>query len=132
MRKYLTPLLASLSLLVHGQPGKEPVKVTDMLKIQSLSGVTLSKDARRVAFTVTRIEPDQDARNDYKYVNHIYVAPADGSMPPKQRRKRTRPAPLVRPVARIPLLPAMLRRPGVVVKASLCHRPQMAPGAEGM
>ena len=84
MRKYLTLSLALFSLYTFGQPGREPVKVTDMLKIQSLSGVTLSKDGKRVAFTVMKIEPDPDAKADYKYVNHIYVAPTDGGTPPKE------------------------------------------------
>jgi len=84
MRKYLTALLAFFSFFAYGQPGSEPVKVTDMLKIQSLSGVTLSRDGKQAAFTVTRIEPDAESKGDYKYVNHIYVVAADGSMPPRE------------------------------------------------
>jgi dipeptidyl aminopeptidase/acylaminoacyl peptidase len=84
MRKYLTVALAFFSFLVYGQAGKEPVKVTDMLKVQSLSGVTLSKDGRQAAFTVTKIEPDPDSKADYKYVNHIYVASPEGGTPPKE------------------------------------------------
>jgi dipeptidyl aminopeptidase/acylaminoacyl peptidase len=84
MRKYLTAIPAFFSLFAYGQAGKEPVKVTDMLKIQSLSGVTLSKDGRQAAFTVTKIEPDAELRSDYKYVNHIYIVPADGGAQPKE------------------------------------------------
>lgn len=84
MRKYLTASLAFLSLFVYGQPGREPVQLTDMLKIQSLSGVTLSHDGRQAAFTLTRIEPDADLKGDYKYVNHIYLVPSDGSASPKE------------------------------------------------
>jgi len=84
MRKYLTATLAFLSLFTYGQSGSEPVKVTDMLKIQSLSGVTLSRDGKQAAFTVTKIEPDAESKGDYKYVNHIYVVAADGSTSPKE------------------------------------------------
>lgn len=84
MRKYLTALLVFFSIFAYGQPGSEPVNVTDMLKIQSLSGVTLSHDGREAAFTVTRIEPDAESKGDYKYVNHIYVAASDGSTSPKE------------------------------------------------
>ncbi|MHA4810769.1 S9 family peptidase [Flavitalea flava] len=64
--------------------GKGVIKVTDLLKIRTLSELTISKDGRRIAFTVTRIEADPDSKMDYKYVNHIYVAPVDGSAPPKE------------------------------------------------
>src|SRR5882757_6520004 len=84
MRKYLATPLVFLSFLSYGQSGKEPVKVTDMLKIQSLSGVTLSKDGRQAAFTVTKIEPDAESKADYKYVNHIYVVSPDGGTAPKE------------------------------------------------
>ena len=77
-------LLLPISIFTYGQPGNEPVKVTDMLKIQSPGGVTLTKDGRLAAFTLTRIEPDPDAKADYKYINHIYVVAADGSTAPRE------------------------------------------------
>jgi len=64
--------------------GKVPVKVTDLLKIKSISEVTLNRDGARVAYTVKTIEPDTASKWDYVYVNHIYLSPADGSAPPKQ------------------------------------------------
>ncbi|HEY8968996.1 MAG TPA: hypothetical protein VIM64_07880, partial [Puia sp.] len=84
MRKYLTASLAFFSFFAYGQPGSEPVNVTDMLKIQSLWGITLSRDGKQAAFTVTKIEPDAESKGDYKYVNHIYVIAADGSTSPKE------------------------------------------------
>ncbi|HWK03591.1 MAG TPA: S9 family peptidase [Puia sp.] len=80
----LPALLLSTGILQAQQKGKEPVKVTDLEKIKSISGVTLSKDGSKVAFTVTAIEPDPDSKWDYKYVNHIYLASSDGSAPPKE------------------------------------------------
>lgn len=69
---------------VSAQQAKEPVKITDLLKIKSISDVTLSKDGSKAAFTVTVIEPDPDSKPDYKYVNHIYMVPSDGSAPPRE------------------------------------------------
>jgi Tol biopolymer transport system component len=67
--------------------GKEPVKVTDLLKIKSIGDIKLNKDGSRAAFTVTGIEPDTDPKSgkwDYKYTTSIYLAPTDGSAPPRQ------------------------------------------------
>lgn len=78
----------ALALLINivalAQTPKELIKVTDMLKIKSISGVTISNDGSKAAFTVNKIEPDGDTKWDYKYVNHIYVIPADGSSLPKE------------------------------------------------
>lgn len=67
--------------------GKEPVKVTDLLKIKSIGDIKLNKDGSKAAFTVTGIEPDTDPKSgkwDYKYTTSIYLAPTDGSAPPRQ------------------------------------------------
>ena len=63
---------------------KEIVKVTDMLQIKSISGVTLNKEGSKAACTVTAIEPDGDSKWDYKYVNHIYLVNTDGTGSPKE------------------------------------------------
>jgi dipeptidyl aminopeptidase/acylaminoacyl peptidase len=66
------------------QSTKEPVKVTDLLKIRSISGVSLSNDGSKAAFTVTSIEPDGDSKTDYKYVNQVWMASTDGASSPRQ------------------------------------------------
>ena len=76
--------MAFLPAQSQSQPGKDPIKVTDMLKIRSISDVTLSKDGSKVAYTVTVIEPDGSLKWDYKYVNHIYWSAADGTSSPKE------------------------------------------------
>ncbi len=85
MRK---PLLASLFIffcvMAFAQPSKDPVKVTDMLKIKSAGGITLSKDGSKAAFIVTAIEPDGDTKWEYKYVNQLWLLSTDGSASPKQ------------------------------------------------
>jgi dipeptidyl aminopeptidase/acylaminoacyl peptidase len=75
-------LLSSLSLF--SQNSKEPVKVTDLLKIKSISSITLSKDGSKAAFTVTAIEPDGDSKWEYKYVNQVWMYATDGNSSPRQ------------------------------------------------
>ncbi len=76
--------LLGFSVLVSAQTTNEIIKVTDMLKIKSINGVTISNDGSKAAFTVNNIEPDADSKWDYKYVNHIYVVPTDGSSVPRE------------------------------------------------
>ena len=63
---------------------KEPLKVTDMLKIRSISGVDLSNDGSKAVFTVTAIEPDGDSKWESKYVNSVWMVNTDGNSSPKQ------------------------------------------------
>jgi dipeptidyl aminopeptidase/acylaminoacyl peptidase len=70
--------------ITYSQNGKEAIKVTDMLKIKSIAGVTLSKDGNQAAFIVTGIEPDGDSKVEYKYVPQIWMVNTDGKSAPKQ------------------------------------------------
>ncbi len=85
MRKILIPfLLFVFSLPSASQNGTEPVKVSDMLKIRSLGGVSLNKQGTQAVFTVTSIEPDGDSKWEHKYVNQLWLVPTDGSSSPRQ------------------------------------------------
>ncbi len=64
---------------LFSQNGRETVKVTDLLKIKSINGVTLSKDGSKAAFTVTVIEPENENKWEYKYVNQVWMSASDGS-----------------------------------------------------
>lgn len=81
-------LLSTIALLIvsflAAQNGKEPVKVTDMLKIKTPGNVTISKDGSKAAFTLTTIEPEGDSKTEYKYVTQIWIVATDGSSSPKQ------------------------------------------------
>jgi dipeptidyl aminopeptidase/acylaminoacyl peptidase len=83
MRRLLVCFCLYVSTYAVGQ-NKQPVSVTDMLKIKSIGNVTLSPDGSRAAFTVTAIETDGDSKWDYKYVTQIWMAPTDGSSLPRQ------------------------------------------------
>jgi dipeptidyl aminopeptidase/acylaminoacyl peptidase len=73
-----------ISVFLYSQNGTELIKVTDMVRIKSIGGVTLSKDGSKAAFVLTSIEPDGDSKLDYKYSSQIYLVPVDGSSQPKQ------------------------------------------------
>ncbi|MBS1664735.1 MAG: S9 family peptidase [Bacteroidetes bacterium] len=70
-------LFILLASAAHAQT-KEPIKVSDLLKIKSIGEVRLNKDGSQAAYTMTSIEPD------YKYNTQIYLAATDGSTPPRQ------------------------------------------------
>src|ERR1700745_1980262 len=84
MRKLLSLYLALFIAAYCFSQTKEPVKVTDMLKIKSVSGISLSNDGSKAVFTVTTIEPDGDSKWDGKYVNAVWMVNADGASSPKQ------------------------------------------------
>ncbi|MBO9633579.1 MAG: S9 family peptidase [Chitinophagaceae bacterium] len=63
---------------------QEPVKVTDMLKIRSISSVNLSNDGSKAVYGVTSIEPDGESKTDYKYASQLWMVATDGNSQPKQ------------------------------------------------
>lgn len=86
MKKYfLFGLLSFITtVIIQAQHGKDPVLVTDMLKIKTVGNVTLTKDASRAAFTVTSIEADESSKSDYKYTTQIYAISTSGNDLPVQ------------------------------------------------
>lgn len=85
MRNYFCLLLIFLpASLLFGQSGREPITVTDMLSIKSISGINTSKDGSKAVFTVTSIEPDGDNKWEYKYVNQLWWVMTDGNSSPRQ------------------------------------------------
>jgi dipeptidyl aminopeptidase/acylaminoacyl peptidase len=66
------------------QNGKDPVHVTDMLKIKTISSVVLNSDGSQAAFTVTSIEPEENNKWEYKYVTHLWLASTEGASSPRQ------------------------------------------------
>ncbi len=85
MRKVILVLFVLQSAVFSiAQTGKEPVKVTDLLKIKSISGVNLGKDGGKAIFTVTAIEPNNDNKLEYKYISQVWMVNTDGASSPKQ------------------------------------------------
>ena len=83
MQKLVFLIYLFLTVSVTAQ-NKQPVTVTDMLKIKSIGNVTLSPDGSKAAFTVTAIENDENNKLDYKYVTQIWMVLTDGSSAPRQ------------------------------------------------
>jgi dipeptidyl aminopeptidase/acylaminoacyl peptidase len=85
MRKivFVSILLLAVSIS-FAQNGKDPVQVTDMLKIKTLGNVTLSTDGSKTAFTVTSIEPETENKWEYKYMTQVWMLATDGHSSPRQ------------------------------------------------
>ncbi|HTD94139.1 MAG TPA: S9 family peptidase [Chitinophagaceae bacterium] len=89
MRKFLVAFSSCLFLLpALAQKLREPVKVTDMLKIKSVNAVTLNCDGSKAVITLTTIEPDGDSKWEYKYVNQLWMVSTDGVSAPRQLTSR--------------------------------------------
>src|ERR1700730_13198127 len=84
MKKFSIVIVSLFIICYSYSQNKEPVKVTDMLKIKSINGINLSNDGSKAVFTVTAIEPDGDSKWEYKYVNQVWMVNADGNSSPKQ------------------------------------------------
>ncbi|NJE06855.1 S9 family peptidase, partial [Thermococcus sp. M36] len=72
MKKIIIAVTCSLMFAVAFAQ-KEKMKVTDLLNVKTISNVVLNNDGSKAAFTVTTIEPDNDNKGDYKYVNNIWL-----------------------------------------------------------
>lgn len=83
MHRLVFSICLLLTISVAAQ-NKQPVTVTDMLKIKSIGTITLSPDGSKAAFTVTAIENDTENKEDYKYVTQIWMVLTDGSSEPRQ------------------------------------------------
>ena len=87
MRKIVNLFMALSLFAAAAYAQKQPVKLTDMLKIKTVGEIHLNKDGTQAVFTLTTIEPDTTVKNsrwDYKYVTQLYLVPANGSAPPHQ------------------------------------------------
>ena len=79
MKKVLL-VYSAFFLAIHSySQTREPVKVTDMLKIRSINGINLSNDGSKAVFTVTTIEPEGESRWESKYVNQVWMVNTDGA-----------------------------------------------------
>jgi len=64
---------------------KQPVLITDMLKIKTVSNVTLTEDGSTAAFVVTSIEPESDsAKWEYKYTSQLWMVSTETGAVPRQ------------------------------------------------
>lgn len=84
MKKYfLLTLLAASLLIAKAQQGTGLISVTDINRIKQLGSASLSHNGQQVIFTVTSVEPDEAAKNEFLYRTRIWLVPADGSAEPR-------------------------------------------------
>jgi len=83
MKQLFTLFTACCWAVLVAAQSKEGIKVTDLLKIKTASGIALNSDGSKAVLTLTTIEPEADSKWDYKYVSHIYLVSTDGSAAPK-------------------------------------------------
>src|SRR4030095_1325826 len=84
MRYLFIAIMFLLTIHVNSQ-SKQPVLVTDMLKIKTASGVTLTEDGSTAAFIVTSIEPESDSiKWEYKYTSQLWIVSTEPGATPRQ------------------------------------------------
>lgn len=59
------------------------ITAEDLLKIRQLGDIAISPDGREVVYTVKSIEAKPDAKGDYVYRTHLWLARLDGSAAPR-------------------------------------------------
>ncbi|HUC80288.1 MAG TPA: prolyl oligopeptidase family serine peptidase, partial [Flavisolibacter sp.] len=73
MKKSVLLLFAFFAThLLIAQESKEPVKLTDMLKIKTAGNLVVNKAGTAAVFTVTSIEPDEKREGEYRYSTQLY------------------------------------------------------------
>lgn len=68
----------------QAQQGKQPILVTDMLRIKEADNVVISPDGKSVVFAVKSILPDADKKEDYRYNTQLWLAGINGNNTMKQ------------------------------------------------
>lgn len=84
----LSGFLLIITFGLSAQQGTESVKLTDMLKIKSVTSLSLSPDGVNALAGITSIEPDEQNKGEYKYSNQLWLLPSDGSAAPRQLTTR--------------------------------------------
>ncbi|RYZ31137.1 MAG: S9 family peptidase, partial [Chitinophagaceae bacterium] len=84
MEKIVILALSFLSVTGFSQQGKEPVLLTDMLKMKTAGNMVVNNEGRMAAFTITSIEPDDKKEGEYKYVTQLYKVDLSNNSTPVQ------------------------------------------------
>jgi len=71
-----------LATTVSAQEQKEPIQVSDLLKIQQVGDVTAAPNGRYIAYTLRSIISDDN--DDYMYRTELWMLGADRAVPPQQ------------------------------------------------
>ena len=79
-----TALLLQIAVIAYGQHIREPIQVTDMLKIKTVADVNLNSESKLVVFTVKSIVQNAENKLDYDYNTQIWIANTTGNGAPRQ------------------------------------------------
>ncbi|KUJ62484.1 peptidase S9 [Flavobacteriaceae bacterium CRH] len=82
--KVLIMLLLSATVIGHSQEKKEPIKVTDILKIKTVGDVELTKDGKIAVFTVKSIIKNAENPLDFDYDTQLWLAKTAENTAPRQ------------------------------------------------
>jgi dipeptidyl aminopeptidase/acylaminoacyl peptidase len=83
-------VLAVLPALPSAVPAAEAaretalIQATDLLKLKQLESPALSPDGKWIVYVVRSIETKPEAKDDWVYQEHLWLAAADGSVAPRQ------------------------------------------------
>lgn len=67
------------------QMAKQPVQVTDILKIKTVNSVNLTEDGSSAVFVVNSIEPESDSSKwEYKYISQLWFTSTEPGAVPRQ------------------------------------------------
>ncbi|TAH12542.1 MAG: S9 family peptidase, partial [Sphingobacteriia bacterium] len=66
-----------------GQNKSDLIKITDMLQIKQMSGLSFSPDGSKAVFVLNSIEQEGTSKWEFKYINQLYLVATDGSSAPK-------------------------------------------------
>lgn len=67
-------------LLIHRIPAQKEIQVTDLTRIQSISGVSYSPDGSQIVFTVQSIHPDPKDKLEFTYTTQLWLSDAEGQI----------------------------------------------------
>ena len=85
MKKIFILFLSFFSMVIlKAQNGKQPILLTDMLKMKTAGNLVANNSGTMAAFTVTSIEPDEKKEGDYKYLTQIYKVDLTANATPVQ------------------------------------------------
>ena len=74
MRKsLLVSLLLFVSYSSYSQEKKEPIEITDMLKIKTVSNIQVDPTGSKAIYAVQRIEAEKDKPLEYKYQSQLWM-----------------------------------------------------------
>lgn len=81
----ITALCLSLPVAAAAEvPAKSLITAADLLNMKQLESPALSPDGKWLAYVVRSIEAKPDAKDDWLYRTHLWLAATDGKTPPRQ------------------------------------------------